>query len=345
MFQEIKLAAILAKTAANDPTALPAKQALLMATRQGAEALYLGDEAGSLEKGKLADIIVMDSEGVHNSPHFRRDEDAIYSQIVYAGKSSDVAHVICNGAWLMRDRQLLTLDEAALKREAAEYALRVDVFLAAREGDILSKLLAIGGLRRSESFEVQTKAILHGESQVDKILGHPDVQVLKMNHYRQYDTYFLFDDPEKGRVRYREDDLIDERGMVQSVRSRLTFTMPTKEREFNSAVLLSHSRFIADADKPLRFYREYFQPQRELELHKDRYRWHIHYQGVLFYINVDRVLRPDLPDTFVEIKTRTWSAKDADNKALRIQEMLARMGVKSEDIILEEYLEMQSLPE
>jgi 5-methylthioadenosine/S-adenosylhomocysteine deaminase len=344
MFQEIKLAAILAKTAANDPTALPAKQALLMATRQGAEALYLGDKTGSLEAGKLADVIVMDGQGVHNSPHFRRDNEAVYSEIVYAGKSSDVAHVMCNGKWLMRDRQLLTVDEVAVKREASEYARRVDAFLAAREGDILSKLLAIGGIERTESFEVQTKAVLRDEMAVEKLLKHRDVQVLKLNRYRQYDTYFLFDDPEKGRVRYREDDLIDEKGMVDSVRSRLTFTMPTKEKEFDSTVLLSHSRFIADADRPLRFYREYFQPTTERELHKDRRRWHIHYQGVLFYINVDRILRPELGDTFIEIKTRTWSAQDADNKAQRIQEMLSIIGVKSEDIIVADYLEMEGLP-
>lgn len=340
MFQEIKLAAILAKTAVNDPTALPARQALLMATRQGAEALYLGDVTGSLEAGKLADLLIMDVDTTHNSPQFERDPNAVYSRIVYAAKSTDVTHVMCNGRWLMRDRRLLTLDEDALKREAADYAARVDAFLAAREGNILSKLLAIGGLERGESFEVQTKAVLRDDSAVDRLLKHPDVQILKMNHYRQYDTYFLFDDPDKGRVRYREDDLIDDKGQVASVRARLTFTMPTKEKEFNSTVLLSHSRFIADADRPLRFYREYFQPTSERELQKDRYRWHILYQGVLFYVNVDRVLKPDLPDTFIEIKTRTWSSSDADNKAQRIQDMLEILGIQPEDIITAEYLEM-----
>lgn len=343
MFQEIKLAAILAKTAANDPTALPARQALLMATRQGAEALYLGDRTGSLVAGKLADLIVMDSSQVHNWPHFRRDKEAIYSEIVYAGKSSDVAHVLCNGRWLMRDRRLMTLDEAALKEEARVYAGRVDSFLAAREGDVLSKLLAIGGLQRAESFEVQTKAVLRDESPVDKLLTHSDVQVLKLIHYRQYDTYFLFDDPDKGWVRYREDDNIDERGMVQSVRSRLTYTVPTKEKEFTSTALLSHSRFIADADRPLRFYREYFQPTSERELHKDRYRWHIHYQGVLFYVNVDHIIRPELGDTFIEIKSRTWSAVDADNKAQRIQEMLDILGIRPEDVVLSGYLDMDPM--
>ncbi len=92
-------------------------------------------------------------------------------------------------------------------------------------------------------------------------------------------------------MRYREDDLIDDHGEVESVRSRLTFTMPTKEREFHSTVLLSHSRFIADANQPLRFYREYFRPLSERELQKDRRRWHIRYQGVPFYVNVDRCAR------------------------------------------------------
>ena len=95
MFEEVRLAAILAKTAVNDPTALPARQALLMATRQGAAALFIDDITGSLEAGKRADLIVMDSERVHNTPHFRRDPNAIYSEIVYASKSTDVAHVMC----------------------------------------------------------------------------------------------------------------------------------------------------------------------------------------------------------------------------------------------------------
>lgn len=345
MIEEIRLAAILAKTAANDPTALPARQALLMATRQGADALFLGDVTGSLEVGKLADIVVLDSDRAHNTPRFRRDPNAVYAEIVYASKSTDVAHVMCNGQWLMRDRTLLTLDEAALMEAAREYAARIDEFLAVHEGDVLSKLLAVTpGLERGESFEVQTKAVLRDSGVIDKLLRHPDVQVLKLNHYRQYDTYFEFEDPGVGRLRYREDDLVNDKGEVQSVRSRLTLTMPTKQNTFNSSVVLSHSRFIAPADRPLRFYREYFQPVAERELEKDRYRWHLHYQGVLFYVNVDRVLKPNLPDTFIEVKSRTWSAMDAENKAYRIQEMLAILGIESQDIILTNYLEMEGLP-
>ena len=340
MFEEIRLAAILAKTEANDPTAVPARQALLMATRMGAEALFLGDVTGSLETGKYADLIVVDANTLHNMPHFRRDPQAVYSQLVYAAKSTDVRHVMCHGRWLMRDRELLTVDVAESLQQAREYATRVDDFLMRHENDVLSKLVAVGGLERSESFEVQVKAIIPDASVVDTLLNHPDVELLRHVHYRQYDTYFLFSDPEMGRVRYREDERIDDKGEVAEVRARLTFTMPEKEREFNSAVLLSHSRFIAPADRPLRFYKEYFQASETFEMEKDRHRWHIHFQGVLYYVNMDRMVKPSRTETFIEIKSRTWSLEDAEHKADGIQRMMDLLGLTVHDAVQQEYLDM-----
>ncbi len=340
MFEEIRLAAILAKTEANDPTALPARQALLMATRMGAEALFLGDVTGSLETGKYADLIVVDANTLHNMPHFRRDSQAVYSQLVYAAKSTDVRHVMCHGRWLMRDRELLTVDVTESLQQAREYATRVDDFLIAHENDVLSKLVAVGGLERSESFEVQVKAIIPEPATVRTLLDHPDVEVLRDVHYRQYDTYFLFNDPDMGRVRYREDERVDENGEVTEVRARLTFTMPEKEREFNSAVLLSHSRFIAPADRPLRFYKEYFQASETFEMEKDRSRWHIHYQGVLYYINVDKMVKPARSETFIEIKSRTWSLEDAEHKADGIRRMMELLGISAQDAVQQEYLDM-----
>ncbi len=342
MFEEIRLAAFLAKTANNDPTALPAKQALLMATRMGAEALFLGDVTGSLEAGKLADVIVMDADTIHNMPRFNRSPDLVYSQIVYAGKSTDVAHVICNGQWMMRDRELLTVNVDDIKQQAYDYAERVDKFLLVHENDVISKLVAVGGLEQTESFEVQVKAHLKDPSMIEELLDHPDVEVLRTVHYRQYDTYFTFHDEDKGRVRYREDCKLDDNGEISEVRARLTFTMPEKERAFNSTVLLSHSRFIAPADRPLRFYQEYFHDSTQRELQKERRRWRIHYQGVLFFVNVDRVLRPNLNEIYIEIKSRTWSLSDAEIKAERIQHMLEIMGLSRDDAVRLDYLEMEA---
>ena len=78
-------------------------------------ALHLDHLTGSLEPGKRADLIVVDLDPLHNVPRFARDPNGVYAQIVYAAKSTDVVDVMCNGRWLMRDRRLLTLDEAELR--------------------------------------------------------------------------------------------------------------------------------------------------------------------------------------------------------------------------------------
>lgn len=344
MFEEMRLAALLAKTQTMDPTALPAKQALLAATRLGASALYMDDITGSLEVGKRADIIVVDANPIHNAPKFDLNPDAVYSQLVYATKSSDVVHTMVNGKWLMRDRQLLTVDTEALIEEAQAYAHKVDSFLSAREEDLLSKLAAIGGgLSRGESFEVQVKAKLNDPSAIEELLDHDDIEIVKSIHYRQYDTYFEFEDRERGFIRYREDDRINPQGEIDSVRARLTLTEPAKERKFHDMIVLSRSRFLADADQPLRFYREFFKPYREYELQKDRRRWHIKYREVLFYINIDRVFKPETESLFIELKSRTWSKQDAEEKADMIREMLDILGIDMEDVIHDDYLQMEQV--
>jgi 5-methylthioadenosine/S-adenosylhomocysteine deaminase len=79
MFEETRLAALLAKGVSGDPTALPAKLALAMATRIGARALHYTD-VGSLEPGKRADLMIVDVGAVHETPHFTRSPDAVYSR-------------------------------------------------------------------------------------------------------------------------------------------------------------------------------------------------------------------------------------------------------------------------
>lgn len=341
MLEEVRLAAILAKTSANDPTTLPARQALLMATRQGAEALFLGERTGSLEPGKLADLIVVDARPTHNMPHFQRSEDAVYSQIVYAAKSTDVAHVMCHGRWLMRDRRLLTLQEDELIAQAQDLATHIDDFLRANTGDVLSRLLTVTqGMERGESFEVQAKLVLRDGQALEQLLRCDEVEVLKQVHYRQYDTWFSFEGEADSRLRYREDDALDADGKVEWTRSRLTLTRLNKVDTHGPAVRLSHSRFFTRADRPLRFYREYFRPAAERTLEKDRRRWHIRFRDVPFYVNVDRFISPPGEKTYLELKSRTWSAEDADDKAAHIREMLGILGAASEDIVLADYHEM-----
>ncbi len=311
-----------------------------MATILGARALHVDHLVGSLEVGKRADIIVVNLEDVHLTPRFRRDADSVYSLLVYAAKSHDVRHVLCEGRWLMRDRALLTVDVESLQAQAAAVAQKIDRFLIAREESVLSKLLAIGGVARDKTFEVQVKVQLSQDADIDAMLAAADALVVRASQRRQYDTYFLFDDPYHSRLRYREDEVLDDKGEVTDVDYRLTLMEEAKEREFPHSVLLSRSRFDAPATRSPRFYREYFQPQHEWEVHKDRRRYHIRYGGTDFAVNLDRVLKPALPGVFLEIKSRTWSAQDAERKAELIGELLALFGVRAQELVRQEYLEL-----
>jgi 5-methylthioadenosine/S-adenosylhomocysteine deaminase len=341
MFEEMRLAALLAKGISGDPTALPARQALAMATRVGARALHMGHLTGSLEPGKRADLVVVDLDAVHAVPEFARDPNAVYSRLVYAAKSTDVVDVMCNGRWLMRDRRLLMLDEEALRAAARDVARRIDAFLIPREQSVLQKLIAIGGAAEQESFEVQVKVRTASAAAVLRALERDEITVIRAVHYHQYDTYFFFDDATQGRLRYREDEFLDDRGQVTTVRGRLTLTGPSREAAFGS-VLLFRSRFFAPATHSRRFYREYFKPARERDVEKDRRRWLIVYRGVHFYVHLDRLVTPPTDGYFVEVKSRTWSRRDAQDKAALIADLLDHLGVAQAESIHEDYVELIS---
>jgi 5-methylthioadenosine/S-adenosylhomocysteine deaminase len=339
MFEEVRLAAFLAKGSSGDPTALPAPTALAMATRIGARALHIGDVTGSLEPGKRADLILVDTGALHNSPRFERDPNSAYAQLVYAAKSTDVCDVMVNGKWLMRAKNLLTLNEADLLQQANSYAKRIDIFLMAREQSVLSKLVALGGSTEEESFEIQIKVKVDDPATVLDALTKPELEIMYSKHYRQYDSYFFFDDPAQGRLRYREDDLIDSGGKVANLRARLTLIGQKRKDEFDDKVLLSRSRYLAPAGQTLRFYREYFKPASEKSIEKDRLRWHVKYKNVEFYVNLDTVERPDL-GAFLEIKSRTWSRKDAGRKARLTAELLTLLGASGGEHITHDYVEL-----
>lgn len=120
LWEEMDTAAKLHKLTSGDPTVVSAAEALAMATIGGARALQLERRIGSLEPGKLADLIVVGMNAPHQSPVYN-----LYSHLVYATKASDVADVLVNGRWVMRNRRLLTLDEPRVLREARRYQGRI----------------------------------------------------------------------------------------------------------------------------------------------------------------------------------------------------------------------------
>jgi len=337
MWEEMRLASFIAKAYGENPTALPAKTVFDMTTRMGAKALYLGDITGSLEAGKRADIILLDLQSVHNAPHFARSPDAVYSRLVYTAKATDVTDVMIDGKWVLRERQLQTIDLDPLLKEADEYAAKIDAFLIEREGSVLSKLIAIGGAEREESYEIQIKVRIPDAAPFVEKINSGEFEIVRTAHYLEYDTYFAFDAPEEYRLRYREDEFLNDEGEVFNVRYRLTLTGPAAEGEYHDAIFLSRSRFIAPAIHSLRFYQEYFNPASSIEVNKDRLRWQLRYEGVELFVNIDRLINPKLDCFFLEIKSRTWSRRDAQQKADKISSLLHTLGAGDSDTIRMEY--------
>jgi 5-methylthioadenosine/S-adenosylhomocysteine deaminase len=123
------------------------------------------------------------------------------------------------------------------------------------------------------------------------------------------------------------------------VRSRLTLLGQKREGEIGHDVLLSRSRFLAPAIHTLRFYREYFKPRREISIEKDRQRWHIKYKDTELFVNLDHMKEPDMGH-FLEIKSRTWSRKDADRKAELVNELIELLDLGKAETVVQDYIEM-----
>ncbi len=115
MLDEARDAAMIGKLAADDASAVPAEAVVEMLTSDSAAAIGL--ETGRLEEGAPADLAVIDLE----KPHLTPPHDLV-SHLVYAAAAADVRHTVCDGQVLMRDREVLTVDEAAVRERATEHA-------------------------------------------------------------------------------------------------------------------------------------------------------------------------------------------------------------------------------
>src|SRR5437879_8510287 len=116
LMEEMDLAAKLQKITKMDPQALGAKAVVEMATIEGARALHMEKEIGSLEAGKKADLILIGLDAPNAVPMYD-----VYAQLAYALKGSDVETVIIHGRVVMRDRKLLTVDEPSVIARAKEF--------------------------------------------------------------------------------------------------------------------------------------------------------------------------------------------------------------------------------
>ncbi len=119
MWKHMRIAAILHRGVHYDPTFNPAEKVVRTVTREAAEALGIGDRFGSIEAGKFADLILIDLNSVHLAPMYD-----VFSHLVYAVGREDVSTVIIHGKVIMRQRELLTIDEAETVARTRELAAK-----------------------------------------------------------------------------------------------------------------------------------------------------------------------------------------------------------------------------
>ena len=120
LWEEMDTAAKLHKIASGDPKVVSAEQAFEMATIRGARAVHLEKIIGSLESGKRADIVIVDIDGLHQTPLYN-----FYSHLVYATKASDVRTVLIDGKVIMINKSLITLNESAIKKAANVFRQKI----------------------------------------------------------------------------------------------------------------------------------------------------------------------------------------------------------------------------
>ncbi len=125
LFAEMDMAAKLHKINTMDPTVMDALTVLKMATIEGARALGIGEITGSLEKGKRADIIIVDTDKPHLTPLYNP-----YSHLIYSARGNDVSHCIINGKLVMENQKLLTLDLDEVIARAREKSIQVRAWLS-----------------------------------------------------------------------------------------------------------------------------------------------------------------------------------------------------------------------
>jgi 5-methylthioadenosine/S-adenosylhomocysteine deaminase len=120
MLGEMKSAAFLSKLTCKNAASLPARDVLTMATLNGAKALGIDSVTGSLTKNKAADFIAINLDEIETLPVYHPD-----SHLVYAASRQQVSDVWVNGKQLMKNRELLTLDENAIKQKTLQWQAKI----------------------------------------------------------------------------------------------------------------------------------------------------------------------------------------------------------------------------
>ncbi len=173
-------------------------------------------------------------------------------------------------------------------------------------------------------------------------MKQPEIEMIRRRHYREHDVYFFFDDPSQGRLRYREDDFIDDaKGTITNVRARLTLIGQKARRKIRKRSCSPAAASWPLPCIPCASIANTSNPNPRFAIEKDRLRWLIKYKDTEFFVNLDQMTEPEL-GYFLEIKSRTWSRKDAELKAQLTSELLALLGASDGEHVTEDYIDIVS---
>jgi 5-methylthioadenosine/S-adenosylhomocysteine deaminase len=153
MIEEMRLASLLHKGTHADPTKVDARQGIGMATIEGAKALGIDDITGSIEVSKRADIAILNLDRTHLTPFYDYTLENIYSQVVYAAKSSDAETVIINGKVVMRDRTILTIEKEVVMAKCRSIAKGINEYKKKELDEISSKRIRLGDEEMQHTYE------------------------------------------------------------------------------------------------------------------------------------------------------------------------------------------------
>jgi len=154
----------------------------------GANALHIGNITGSLEPGKTQQIRWIDTNQLHNSPHFNHDPLELTRQVILCIQSIGCERW-CEWKMVMIDHRLLTLTSGINHCQPRNTPKKIDVFLMNRENSVLSKLIAMVELPKRKALKSRRKCVLKDISPSCRKYNPLKSKILRKRHYKEYDSY------------------------------------------------------------------------------------------------------------------------------------------------------------
>lgn len=343
MIEEMRLASLLHKGTHADPTKVGAARVMEMATIEGAKALGMGNLTGSIEKTKRADIAILNLDRTHLTPFYDYAPENIYSQIVYAAKSSDIETVIINGKLVMRDRVILTVDKAKVVAKCRSLAEKINEYKREPES-VSSKLVRLGGgVAVQPTYEMQIKFEFEHVPAVVEVLKREAISISDIQRVKQHDIYFK--PGPKGEHEYfrlREEQVVSDSEKGEPIgkpQYTLTSTAGTVIGEGDIAIM-RRKKMDAKVEPTIAYFMDYFGVEIEKEIEKIRRKVQCVYNGVNISINIDNFIKPAISARYVEVKSSAWTEKEASRYRDAMKEFIRVLGFESEKQIEQPYYEM-----